>query len=73
MWISIGVLFAFSWLELALEYCGKFMPYHKIHNTIEEDEDKISKEKLKSSNDYEQIQVEQDTEALQLQPIQGGP
>ena len=30
MWIAIGVLFILSWLELALEACGKFMPYHQI-------------------------------------------
>ena len=38
IWVVIGVFFVISWLELALEACFGFMPYHKAHEPFEEED-----------------------------------
>ena len=47
IWITIAVLFYLSWIELALEASGTFMPYHKALEPLpkeeKEEEDEMEK------------------------------
>jgi hypothetical protein len=51
MWITIAILFYLSWLELALEASGTFMPYHKALDVSwrheEEEKHRLERERLK--------------------------
>ena len=42
IWIAIGILFLLSLLELVLELCGDFMPYHQIFKPISKQEEEAS-------------------------------
>ena len=37
MWKAIGLLFVLSWIELTLEFCGTFMPYHRALEPLQKD------------------------------------
>jgi hypothetical protein len=54
MWITIAVLFYLSWIELALEASGTFMPYHKVLDVSwrheEEERERIEGFQSKASN-----------------------
>ena len=54
MWITIAVLFYFSWIELALEASGTFMPYHKALKPLPKDEEEEKEE------DDENLQLRRD-------------
>ena len=59
MWITIAVLFVLSFLEMALEACGKFMPYHKmleplpLQDSSNDEENSSQKRKISSEHEDE--------------------
>jgi hypothetical protein len=67
MWKAIGLLFVLSWIELALEFCGTFMPYHRALKPLHKDSNAFGDEN----------QNDQDPDRLACQPItenhQGDP
>ena len=71
MWIAIGVLFCLSWLELALESCCDWMPYHKIFEPIlvENNQNEPDSEALDSLNQIE----EGNSKAEEMQPLAQEP
>ena len=59
MWKAIGLLFVLSWIELALEFCGTFMPYHRALKPLQRDSNAFGDEN----------QNDQDPDRLAFQPI----
>lgn len=58
VWIAIGVLFVLSLLEMALEACGDFMPYHQIFKPIPKEEGKVKTSESNSNVSGDENQIE---------------